>query len=84
VANLLTGGGFVGPAGPTDQTTPGTWGTRDPTGNLDATTGRQIADLMFDLRDRFGTTLVLVTHESELLERGDRQILIESGRLVED
>jgi len=54
----------------------------EPTGNLDAVTGRQIADLMFHLRDRSGTTLVLVTHESELLERGDRQILIESGRLL--
>jgi len=54
----------------------------EPTGNLDATTGRQIADLMFDLRDQSGTTLVLVTHESELLGRGDRQILIESGKLV--
>ncbi len=53
----------------------------EPTGNLDAATGRQIADLMFHLRDQSGTTLVLVTHESELLERGDRQILIESGRL---
>jgi len=56
----------------------------EPTGNLDATTGRQIADLMFDLRDRLGTTLVLVTHEGELLGRGDRQILIESGKLVVD
>jgi putative ABC transport system ATP-binding protein len=54
----------------------------EPTGNLDAGTGRQIADLMFHLRDQSGTTLVLVTHESELLERGDRQILIESGRLL--
>jgi putative ABC transport system ATP-binding protein len=54
----------------------------EPTGNLDATTGRQVADLMFALRDQSGTTLVLVTHEAELLERGDRQILIESGRLV--
>ena len=54
----------------------------EPTGNLDATTGRQIADLMFALRDQSGTTLVLVTHEAELLERGDRQILMESGRLV--
>ena len=54
----------------------------EPTGNLDATTGRQIADLMFHLRDQSGTTLVLVTHESELLERGDRQILIESGCLL--
>ena len=54
----------------------------EPTGNLDASTGRQIADLMFQLRDQSGTTLVLVTHEAELLERGDRQILIESGKLV--
>jgi len=38
--------------------------------------------LMFQLRDQSGTTLVLVTHEAELLERGDRQILIESGKLV--
>jgi len=54
----------------------------EPTGNLDATTGRQIADLMFRLRDQSGTTLVLVTHEEELLQRGDRQILMESGRLL--
>jgi putative ABC transport system ATP-binding protein len=56
----------------------------EPTGNLDAGTGRQIADLMFHLRDQSGTTLVLVTHEEELLERGDRQILMESGRLLAD
>ena len=54
----------------------------EPTGNLDAATGRQIADLMFRLREESGTTLVLVTHESELSERGDRQIEIESGEIV--
>ncbi len=36
VANLPTAGGFAGPAGPEDQTTPGIYGTRDPTGSLDA------------------------------------------------
>ena len=56
----------------------------EPTGNLDASTGRQIADLLFQLRDQSGTTLVLVTHESELLQRGDRQILIEAGRIVSE
>ena len=56
----------------------------EPTGNLDAGTGRQIADLMFHLRDQSGTTLVLVTHEEVLLERGDRQILMESGHLLAD
>ena len=53
----------------------------EPTGNLDAGTGHQIAELMFRLRDQAGTTLILVTHETELAKRGDRQILIESGRL---
>ena len=53
----------------------------EPTGNLDAKTGQQIADLMFHLRDQSGTTLILVTHEAELAKRGDRQVLLESGHL---
>jgi putative ABC transport system ATP-binding protein len=53
----------------------------EPTGNLDVKTGHQIADLMFHLRDQYGTTLILVTHEAELAKRGDRQVLLESGRL---
>jgi len=36
---------------------------------------------MFRLRDQSGTTLILVTHEAELAKRGDRQVLLESGRL---
>ena len=55
----------------------------EPTGNLDAKTGRQIADLMFRLRDQSGTTLVLVTHEADLAQRGDRQVLIDAGRIVD-
>ncbi len=54
----------------------------EPTGNLDAKTGGQIADLMFRLRDQSGTTLVLVTHEQVLAERGDVHVQIESGRLL--
>ncbi len=55
----------------------------EPTGNLDAGTGNQIADLMFRLRDQSGTTLVLVTHEQALAERGDIYIHIESGQLIQ-
>jgi putative ABC transport system ATP-binding protein len=55
----------------------------EPTGNLDAKTGGQIADLMFRLRDQSGTTLVLVTHEQTLAERGDVHVQIESGRIVD-
>lgn len=55
----------------------------EPTGNLDVRTGEQITDLMFRLRDESGTTLVLVTHEKALAERGDVIVQIESGRLLE-
>lgn len=54
----------------------------EPTGNLDSKTGEQITDLLFDLRDQAGTSLVLVTHEQRLAERGDRQIRLEHGRLL--
>ena len=55
----------------------------EPTGNLDSKTGRQIIDLLFDVRDRTGASLVLVTHEQRLAERGDRMIRIDRGRIVE-
>ncbi len=54
----------------------------EPTGNLDAKTGKQIVDLMFHLRDQTGATLVLVTHEQSLAERGDVHIQMESGELL--
>ena len=56
----------------------------EPTGNLDTATGMHIIDLIFDLNQEFGTTLVLVTHDQRLAERCDRAINIESGQLVKD
>ena len=56
----------------------------EPTGNLDGTTGQAIMDLLFGLRDRHGSTLILVTHASELAERCDRVIRLEDGRLASD
>ena len=53
----------------------------EPTGNLDSKTGAQITDLLFDLRDRTGASLVLVTHEERLAERGDRLIRLREGRI---
>lgn len=55
----------------------------EPTGNLDTQTGQQIIDLLFDLRDEAGTSLVLVTHEQRLAERGDRQIQMARGQILE-
>ncbi|MFV1443312.1 MULTISPECIES: ABC transporter ATP-binding protein [unclassified Phaeobacter] len=53
----------------------------EPTGNLDATNGDAIMDLLFDLRDRYGATLIMVTHAPELAARCDRVIRLRDGRL---
>ncbi len=54
----------------------------EPTGNLDAATGRQIIDMMFELNAVQGTTLVLVTHDEAIAARCGRVLRIQSGRLV--
>lgn len=53
----------------------------EPTGNLDQTTGRQIADLLFSTAAERGTTLALVTHDPALAARCDRQVAMRSGRI---
>ena len=53
----------------------------EPTGNLDEANGGAIMDLLFDLRDRHGATLVLVTHAPDLARRCDRVIRLRDGRL---
>ena len=53
----------------------------EPTGNLDAATGRVIIDLLFKLNAERGTTLVLVTHDGELAARCDRTLQLHGGRL---
>ncbi len=55
----------------------------EPTGNLDGVNGAAIMDLLFDLRDRHGATLVLVTHSNALAARCDRVIRLEDGRVAE-
>jgi len=55
----------------------------EPTGNLDATTGAMIADALFELSERHGATLVIVTHERALAERCDAMVEMRDGRLVD-
>lgn len=55
----------------------------EPTGNLDSKTGQHIADLLFDLNEKSGTTLVLVTHDVMLAERCHRQVEMHNGSLRE-
>lgn len=53
----------------------------EPTGNLDAATGQQIIDLMFELNAKEGTTLILVTHDEAIAARCGRTLHIRGGRL---
>ena len=55
----------------------------EPTGNLDSKTGEIITNLLFDLNAKHNTTLVLVTHSSELANRCQRQLQMNSGELCE-
>ena len=53
----------------------------EPTGNLDPITGQQIIELLFELNRELGTTLVLVTHETELATRCERIARLHAGQL---
>ncbi|HVH01643.1 MAG TPA: ABC transporter ATP-binding protein [Amaricoccus sp.] len=55
----------------------------EPTGNLDGATGEAVIRLLFDLRDRHGSTLVLVTHDPEIARRCDRVVRLRDGRTID-
>jgi putative ABC transport system ATP-binding protein len=55
----------------------------EPTGNLDTKTGETVADLLFQLNQEQGTTLVLVTHDETLAARCSRQLRMTAGELIE-
>jgi len=55
----------------------------EPTGNLDKNTGASVSDLLFDLHDNLGTTLVMVTHDPQMAMRCDRQLHLDEGKLIE-
>jgi putative ABC transport system ATP-binding protein len=54
----------------------------EPTGSLDFATGQTVMQLMFELNQELGTTLVLVTHDPGIAARCERRIVIEAGRMV--
>ena len=53
----------------------------EPTGNLDSATGAHVLDLLLDLREARGTTLVLVTHDPAIAARADREVHLRGGRI---
>ena len=54
----------------------------EPSGNLDSANADALHDLFFDLRDRHGLTIALVTHNEGLAERADRQIRLRDGKIT--
>jgi putative ABC transport system ATP-binding protein len=55
----------------------------EPTGNLDAATGQQVIEMMFELNAKQGKTLILVTHDEAIAARCSRVLRIQSGRLLD-
>lgn len=56
----------------------------EPTGNLDSKNGNHIFDLMTDLHDRHNVTLVLVTHDQNLADKAQRQVILKDGSVISD
>lgn len=56
----------------------------EPTGNLDALTGKRIIELLFELNAEAGTTLILVTHDLALADRCQRTLKLVNGQLHEE
>ena len=54
----------------------------EPTGNLDSATKQEIHRLLFDLRERLGQTIVIVTHDPELAALCDRTLTMKDGRFI--
>jgi putative ABC transport system ATP-binding protein len=63
---------------------PGILFADEPTGNLDAETGATIIDLLVNLHDREGSTMIMVTHDPALAARANRVITLRAGRVVSD
>lgn len=54
----------------------------EPSGNLDSESAENLHDLFFKLRDQFGQTFVIVTHNTELANMADRKLTMIDGKIV--
>jgi len=54
----------------------------EPSGNLDSATKLDIHNLFFELRERFGQTFIIVTHDESLAALADRKIVMKDGQIV--
>ena len=56
----------------------------EPTGNLDTRSGEEILTLIRDVHSRFGSTVVIVTHDMDVAQSCERTIALRDGRIIED
>ena len=56
----------------------------EPTGNLDAKSGKEVLSLLKFVSSEFGITLIMVTHDLSVAEQADRILTLEDGRIVRD
>lgn len=54
----------------------------EPSGNLDTTSSRNLHELFFTLREKFGQTFVIVTHNQELANMADRKLEMKDGKII--
>jgi len=56
----------------------------EPTGSLDSTTGRLILALLEEINRKYGTTVVIVTHNAAIADMAGRVVKMSSGRIIEE
>jgi putative ABC transport system ATP-binding protein len=56
----------------------------EPTGNLDSVTSNEILDLLADLNQKEGRTILMVTHEDDVADRAKRRIVLKDGHIIRD
>jgi ABC-type lipoprotein export system ATPase subunit len=56
----------------------------EPTGNLDSRTGREVIQLIGDLNQDTGITIVVVTHDQDIARNANRLLVLRDGQIVED
>ena len=54
----------------------------EPSGNLDSKTKEELHKLFFDLRDKYGQTIIIVTHDPDLAKMCDRELFMIDGQFV--
>ena len=54
----------------------------EPSGNLDSESAQNLHNLFFELRDKFGQTFVIVTHNETLANMADRKLVMKDGNIV--